>query len=233
MSIFNLIFLTVLVGSCVVLTEAQTFKYKQLTVDELKNSCRKNKVNLTELEKIHSNVENLLYESITPTKNPDALKKDKNCLGDSLQGLLRKEMWFVRRCLNGSIQLDNSTVQILIDESERKLCALSRLASYEEYLSEVCLNSERSEKCQLNVMKKHKMENTNEFANLGLSYTDKGRKAWIELFDCASGEVSKTCNEGQQKKHAQLTKEFIDNLKINRIRATMKLTPAEVAKLRS
>lgn len=116
---------------------AQTFRYKQLTVDELKKLCAENKVNLTELENIHSYVEDLLFDSIAPTKNPDALKEEKHCLGDSLQSLLKKEMFIVKRCINGSIQLDNSIIQTLIDDSERKLCALSRLGKIENIIQKL------------------------------------------------------------------------------------------------
>lgn len=58
-------------------------------------------------------------------------------------------------------------------------------------------------------------------------------RAWIEVFDCTTAAVNKTCNEGQQKKHAEVSREFIDNLKVNRLRKTMKLTADDVAKLRS
>lgn len=114
-------------AGCMSFASAQLYQYKQLTDSDLKKMCQQNKVNLTELENLQEGIDNLLFESITPTKNPDELKKKPNCLGNTLQIRIQRQMNIVRKCLQGNITLDDGTVHSLIQESEKKLCALSRL----------------------------------------------------------------------------------------------------------
>lgn len=104
------------------MTRGQT--YQQLTEDELKKLCANNNVHLAELKTLHNNVQNLLTNSITPTENPT---NETHCLGINLQHYLKREMHIVEKCINGTIKLDNSSIQAIINESERKLCALSKL----------------------------------------------------------------------------------------------------------
>ncbi|XP_051170971.1 uncharacterized protein LOC127287872 [Leptopilina boulardi] len=223
MYLFKLAFLTLLAGCCLSLTRAQLFSYKQLDQDSLLSLCEKNNVNLTELEEIHENVEDLLAKSIKPTKFPTL---SKHCLGDSLKSYLQKEMSIVKKCINGTITLNSLSIDFLIDESEKKLCSLSKLASYDAYLGENCLNTTKSDECEMNILANTTMENSNEFANLGLGYTETGRENFEKLFDCVSTSIKTSCDLWQRMTRDLLKKDFIDKLKVT-ITSTTSTTGAE------
>ncbi|XP_043477630.1 uncharacterized protein LOC122508396 [Leptopilina heterotoma] len=136
-----------------------------------------------------------------------------------MNSTLREELEYnmnniVKKCIQGSIELDESDIQQLIDESERKYCGLYRIASYDRYLEKNgCLDYNLTEICETEVFKR-KLENINEFANLGLSFTPNGFKNFVELLECTSTDVKQNCNKKQYAKREQLHKEYVDTLTV-------------------
>lgn len=113
------------------LAKTQLSKYNQLKTDDLKELCEKNNVNLIELKNINNAVDKLFMKTFEATKNLYTVKKNKHCLGDSLQGELQKGMNIVKRCIAGNITLSDRSIQININRSERKLCAFLKICKIE------------------------------------------------------------------------------------------------------
>lgn len=110
----------------IIFAKAQLSKYNELTEKKLNEMCLKKKVNITEITNIQLIVNRLFLKSIEANGDFKAFKTNKHCLGYSLQEELHKEMNVVKRCIEGTISLDDNATQILVEQSERKLCAFSR-----------------------------------------------------------------------------------------------------------
>lgn len=107
-------------------TNAQLLKYKNLSNDDFSALCAKNNVNLT---KLNDNWEltKLLFAHLKTDGNPE---KMQNCVNSTLREKLQYNMNnIVKNCIQGSIELDESSIQQLIDESERTFCGIYRLGN--------------------------------------------------------------------------------------------------------
>ncbi|XP_043477625.1 uncharacterized protein LOC122508390 [Leptopilina heterotoma] len=197
-------------------TSAQLSEYKKLTNDDFGKLCEKNNVDLKKLYK-ESKVEDLFSKNIVAIENPE---KIQHCLGNSLHELLQNNMQAAKKCVQGSIKLDDNSIKQLVDESEERLCALFRLASYELYLNDVNKNLELDsnasniQECS-NIMDKRPMENFREFDNLGLSYSPEGVKLYENIFNCVSLGIKKSNDKDQNAKRESLMKEYIATLKVS------------------
>lgn len=79
-----------------------------------------------DLEKLYksNNVEDLFSKNLVALENPEELS---HCLDNSLSALLHKNMETAKKCVEGSIELDDDSIKQLVKESENRLCALFRL----------------------------------------------------------------------------------------------------------
>ncbi|XP_051171002.1 uncharacterized protein LOC127287890 [Leptopilina boulardi] len=195
--------------TCISYTLAQLDSYNQLTSTDLQENCENNNVNLTELATIHEKVNSLREKKTDEMTIKDALKTDDNCMGSELKTLLQEEMKIVQKCLKGNITLSKDDINTLITESIKRLCALSRLTSFEHTLSS-CIDTDKQSECETKVLEPvESLENTEEFANLGLSYSKAQKQIWEDLFKCSTKAIE-NCSEEEKKTHLKLTSNTID-----------------------
>ncbi|XP_043477627.1 uncharacterized protein LOC122508392 [Leptopilina heterotoma] len=214
MSFFKSLLLIVISSFFILWINAQLSKFKNLSNDDFAKLCAKNNVNLTKSNDIRK-LGKLLVAYIEPNENPE---KMQNCMNSTLREELEYNMNnIVKKCIQGSIELDESEIQQLIDESEKRYCGLHRIACYDWYLEDTigCLNYTIYGNCEDEMFEK-KLENVDEFANLGLSFTPKGLKNFIQILDCKATNAEQNCNEQQTARRKQLQNEFIDTFAVIR-----------------
>lgn len=101
-----------------------------MSVDEFKEKCKNNGVDLSELAAIHAELDALREENTKEISSEEALKENCQCIGPKLKGYLEKEMSLVKKCIAGEISLSDSDTETLIKRSTKKMCALVRLCKY-------------------------------------------------------------------------------------------------------
>ncbi|XP_043477629.1 uncharacterized protein LOC122508394 [Leptopilina heterotoma] len=212
MSFFKSLTFIAISSLFIVWINAQLLKYKSLTNDDFAALCAKNNVNLTEF-KNHTRLIDLFFAYEKADENPE---KKQNCMNSTLRKELEYNMNnIVKKCIQGSIELDESDIQQLIDESERKYCGFYRLVCYDRYLGEEigCLNYNLTDTCETEFFKR-KQENINELANLGLSFTPNGFKNFVQIFECFLTDAKHNCKKEQYAKRKQIYKDYIDTLNV-------------------
>ncbi|XP_043477628.1 uncharacterized protein LOC122508393 [Leptopilina heterotoma] len=204
--------LLIIFAACTSCTMAQLAKYNSLSVKDLQASCEKNGGDIAQLETIHTKVDALFNEKLKEMSAEEALKTDCNCLGPDLKTLLKEEMAVVKNCLKGEIELSDDDIKTLIGQSVKKLCALNRLSSFEKSLS-TCINADEQLACETIVLEPvEELENSDQFANLGLTFSPEGKKVWTDLLDCSSKAIE-NCSEEEKKTHLILTMRMKDAFK--------------------
>ncbi|XP_051157265.1 uncharacterized protein LOC127279138 [Leptopilina boulardi] len=204
---------------CISYIEAQLDSYYNLTVTDIKEKCKNNVVDLNELNVIHNDIENFFFDENTNELSiEDAFETNDNCMDSiNITSILQSELKIIKKCLKGNISILDEDIEILIRQSIKKLCAFTRLSLFQRSLS-TCIDWDRKIECVNNVLKSgnispEELENSGEFANLGLKYSPKGRKIWDDLLDCSSYAIQ-MCEDEQKNTFLELTSRMKDLLKV-------------------
>ncbi|XP_043477624.1 uncharacterized protein LOC122508389 [Leptopilina heterotoma] len=209
---------------CIKSIGAQLSKYKNLTNEDFKKLCVKNNEDLEELHQ--QSGYDQMYQSYRKFINNSISIKD--CVDNPLPEQFLLNTTIIKKCIQGNIELDETSIQQLTYETKQKFCALMKIDSYSEELASHMEKVEVPSDSFLEQFPKEchtilqtTFENSDEFKNLGLSYTEKGLREITHLFRCLVKTIRKVSSNEETEKISQMFTEFYDIIKADVINSTM------------